>query len=77
MQEDSSAWFGGKGGDECSLHCGGGGKREADGSGQGDGSMVERMPSYRVGGVIETLTVSSGQRVDRLELTKCTKDLEI
>ena len=77
LQEDSSVWFGGKGGDECSLHCGGGGKREADGSGQGDGSMVERMPSYRVGGVIETLTVSSGQRVDRLELTKCTKDLEI
>ena len=56
-----SEWFGGPGGHECALTC--------DSRNLTDG--------WRTGGVVQSVMVSSGQRVDRLELTRCSKDLEV
>lgn len=56
-----SEWFGGTGGHECALTC--------DSHNLTDG--------WRTGGVVQSITVSSGQRVDRLELARCSKDLEV
>ena len=56
-----SEWFGGTGGHECALTC--------DSHNLTDG--------WRTGGVVQSVTVSSGQRVDRLELARCSKDLEV
>lgn len=56
-----SDWFGGKGGDECALAC--------DSANITDG--------WRTGGLIQSVLVAGGQRVDRLELARCSEDLEI
>ena len=56
-----SDWYGGPGGDTCPLHC------------EGDGSAA----SYRSGGLVEGLIASGGERIDRLELGRCTGDLEV
>ena len=56
-----SEWFGGPGGHECALTC--------DSRNLTDG--------WRTGGVVQSVMVSSGQRVDRLELARCSKDLEV
>ncbi|KAL1524863.1 hypothetical protein AB1Y20_019743 [Prymnesium parvum] len=57
----ASEWFGGKGGYECELAC----------------SSENHTEGWRVGGFITSLTVAAGQRVDRIELTKCSKDVDI
>ena len=57
-----SEWFGGAGGRECPLAC------------SGDGNFVD----YRRGGLVEGLVVSAGsERVDRLELGRCSSDLDV
>ena len=56
-----SEWFGGPGGHECALTC--------DSRNLTDG--------WRTGGVVQSVMVSSGQRVDRLELARCSKGLEV
>ena len=56
-----SEWFGGTGGHECALTC----------------NSHNLTDGWRTGGVVQGVTVSSGQRVDRLELARCSKDLEV
>lgn len=58
----TSEWFGGSGGTECPLTCLG---DPASGS------------TWRVGGLVEAIVVAGGDKVDRLELTKCSKDLAL
>lgn len=56
-----SSWFGGDGGDECMLDC--------DGTNHSGG--------WRMGGLLHGLVASSGQRVDRIEMAKCSEDVEV
>ena len=56
-----SDWWGGDRGDECALAC--------DSRNITDG--------WRNGGLVQSVLVSSGQRVDRLELARCSEDLEV
>ena len=56
-----SEWFGGQGGHECALTC----------------DSRNLTEGWRTGGIVQSVMVSSGQRVDRLELARCSKDLEV
>ena len=50
-----------QGGDECGLAC----------------ASENHTEGWRVGGFITSLSVAAGMRVDRIELTKCSKDVDI
>jgi len=57
----TSAWFGGDGGDECALGC----------------LSENHTEGWRIGGFISSLSIAAGMRVDRVELTKCSRDVDI
>ena len=56
-----SKWFGGPGGDECELAC----------------ASANLTDGWRNGGVLQSVVVGGGERVDSLALARCSADLEV
>ena len=56
-----SEWFGGAGGAECAVLC----------------SSENISDGWRTGGLVQGVVASAGERIDRLELARCTLDLEV
>ena len=56
-----SEWFGGSGGGECAVLC----------------SSENISDGWRTGGLIQGIVAGAGERIDRLELSRCTLDLDV